>query len=169
MKLPLFLRAGGGILMPSVGHDRYEKGGSYMSDLKKILRDVGYFGVGAAAVIVDAGGKAIKALVRKGEETLRDNQDTVDELKRKARDLGEKVKDAAQKAAAKPEPTPVDAAAMTPEERAELRRQLDEADAQPVAPDAVYRTEEPVPAEDAAVEAPPADDPAEDEPKETFE
>ncbi len=136
-----------------------------MSDLKKILRDVGYFGVGAAAVIVDAGGKAVKALVRKGEETLRDNQDTVDELKRKARDLGEKVKDAAQKAAAKPEPTPVDAAAMTPEERAELRRQLDEADAQPVAPDAVYRTEEPVPAEDAAAE----EAPAEDEPKETFE
>ncbi len=135
-----------------------------MSDLKKILRDVGYFGVGAAAVIVDAGGKAVKALVRKGEETLRDNQETVDELKRKARDLGEKVKDAAQKAA-KPEPAPVDAAAMTPEERAELRRQLDEADAQPVAPDAVYRTEEPVPAEDAAEE----EAPAEDEPRETFE
>ncbi len=136
-----------------------------MSDLKKFLQDVGYFGVGAAAVLADAGGKAIKALVRKGEETLRDNQDTVDEIRRKAREFGEKVKDAAQKAAEKPESAPVDAASMTPEERAELRRQLDEADAQPVAPDAVYRTEEPAPAEESADE----EAPAEDEPKEIFE
>ncbi len=136
-----------------------------MSDLKKFLQDVGYFGVGAAAVLADAGGKAIKALVRKGEETLRDNQDTVDEIRRKAREFGEKVKDAAQKAAEKPESAPVDAASMTPEERAELRRQLDEADAQPVAPDTVYRTEEPAPAEESADE----EAPAEDEPKEIFE
>ncbi len=136
-----------------------------MSDLKKFLKDAGYFGVGAAAVIVNAGSKAIKALVRKGEETLRDNQDTVDEIKRKAREFGDKVKDAAQKAAEKPESAPVDAASMTPEERAELRRQLDEADAQPVVPDAVYRTEEPAPAEEPADE----EAPAEDEPKETFE
>ena len=63
-----------------------------MSDMKNILRDIGYFGVGAAAVIIEAGAKAGKALIRKGEKTLRDNQDTVDDLKRKARDLGEKVK-----------------------------------------------------------------------------
>lgn len=138
-----------------------------MSDLKNFLKDVGYFGIGAAAVILEAGGKAIKALVRKGEETLRDNQDTVEEIKRKAREAGEKIKEAAQKVTADPEPAAeeapaqVDAAALSPDERAELRRQLDEADqaeittadeaaAQPVVPDAIYRTEEPAPAEEAA-------------------
>ena len=38
---------------------------------------------------------------RKGEKTLRDNQDTVDDLKRKAKDLGDKVKASMEKA--KPE------------------------------------------------------------------
>ena len=117
-----------------------------MSDWKNILRDAGYFSVGAAAVLWEAGGKAVKSLVRKGEETLRDNQDTVDELKRKAREFGGKVKDAAQKAAAKPNPD-LNTSAMTPEERAELRRQLDEAgaackaEAAPLAPDVIRRTE----------------------------
>ncbi|MGN1368533.1 MAG: hypothetical protein ACI4WX_06680 [Aristaeellaceae bacterium] len=137
-----------------------------MSDVKDFLRDVGYFSVGAAAVIVEAGDKAIKCLVRKGEKTLRDHQDTVDELKRKAKDAGEKIKDAAQKAVVKPESapadgaSPVDAAAMSAEERAELRRQLDEADAadaQPAAPDAVYHTSEPLPEEDAVDEEEPED------------
>lgn len=138
-----------------------------MSDLKNFLRDVGYFGVGAAAIILEAGGKAVKSLVRKGEETLRENQETVDEIKRKAKEAGEKIKEAAQKVTANPEPAeeaapaPVDASALTPEERAELRRQLDEADqtevvaaeeaaAQPVVPDAIYRTEEPAPEEEAS-------------------
>ncbi len=128
-----------------------------MSDVKNFLRDVGYFSVGAAAVIMEAGGKTVKALVRKGEKTLRENQDTVDELKRKARNAGEKLKDAAQKAVAKSESAskdaaaPMDTSAMSAEERAELHRQLDEADAaepQPTAPDAIYRTEEPAPAEE---------------------
>ena len=136
-----------------------------MSDMKNILRDIGYFGVGAAAVIIEAGAKAGKALIRKGEKTLRDNQDTVDDLKRKAKDLGDKVKASMEKA--KPENPPVDAAAMTPEEREALRRQLDEADAaceipaepvvpdvaepivpdvaEPVVPDVVYRADEPAP------------------------
>ncbi len=129
-----------------------------MSDIKDFLRDVGYFGVGAAAVILEAGGKAVKSLVKKGAQTLHDNQETVDELKRKAQELGDKVKDSVEKAV---KPDPVDAAKMTPEERADLRRQLDEADEaacpvcdeedcdcgcadeddEPVAPDAVYRTE----------------------------
>ena len=137
-----------------------------MSDMKNILRDIGYFGVGAAAVIIEAGAKAGKALIRKGEKTLRDNQDTVDDLKRKARDLGEKVKASMEKA--KAENPPVDAAAMTPEERDALRRQLDEADAvceepvceepvcdepvcdepvceEPVIPDVIYHTDAPAP------------------------
>jgi polyhydroxyalkanoate synthesis regulator phasin len=137
-----------------------------MSDMKNILRDIGYFGVGAAAVIIEAGAKAGKALIRKGEKTLRDNQDTVDDLKRKARDLGEKVKASMEKT--KAENPPVNAAAMTPEERDALRRQLDEADAvceepvceepvcdepvcdepvceEPVIPDLIYHTDAPAP------------------------
>lgn len=141
-----------------------------MSNVKNFLRDVGYFGVGAATILVEAGGKAAKALVRKGEKTLRENQDTVDDLKRKAKDAGTKIKGAAQKVVAKPEPapknsSPIDTAAMSAEERAELRRQLDEADAvasQPVAPDAVYRTSEPIPGEDI-----PAEDEADEEPEDS--
>lgn len=139
-----------------------------MSNVKNFLRDVGYFGVGAATILVEAGGKAVKALVRKGEKTMRENQDTVDDLKRKAKDAGTKIKDAAQKVVVKPEApkasAPVDTAAMSAEERAELRRQLDEADAaaaQPVAPDAIYRTSEPVPEEEAPAEDVPAEDAAE--------
>lgn len=105
-----------------------------MNDMKNILRDIGYLGVGAAAVIIEAGAKAGKALIRKGEKTLRENQDTVDSLKRKAKDLGDKMKDAVEKASARTDAAcepdaPVDPSALTPEERAELRRQLDEADA----------------------------------------
>lgn len=116
-----------------------------MSNFKNFLRDMGYFGVGAAAVIVEVGGKAVKALVSKGEKTLQDNQETVDELKRKTRELGDRMKATVEKATAKA--APVDAAAMTPEERAELRRQLDEADqaAEPVEADVIYHTEEPAP------------------------
>lgn len=141
-----------------------------MSNVKNFLRDIGYFGVGAATILVEAGGKVAKALVRKGEKTLRENQDTVDDLKRKAKDAGTKIKGAAQKVVAKPEPAPknsapIDTAAMSTEERAELRRQLDEADAvasQPVAPDAVYRTSEPIPDEDI-----PAEDEANEEPEDS--
>ena len=96
-----------------------------MSDMKNILRDIGYFGIGAAAVIIEAGAKAGKALIRKGEKTLMDNQETVDNLKRKAKDLSDKVKASMENSKTKP----VDAAAMTPEEREALRRQLDEVDA----------------------------------------
>lgn len=119
-----------------------------MSKLNSILRDVGYASVGAAAVLVEGCGKGVKALVRKGEKTLRENQDTVDDLKRRVRDLGEKAKTAAKKVTPKPE-NPVDC--MTAEERAELRRQLDEADQADAAAEAEYG----VSAED---------EPAEDEP-----
>lgn len=122
-----------------------------MSKLNSILRDVGYASVGAAAVLVEGCGKGVKALVRKGEKTLRENQDTVDDLKRRARDLGVKAKSAAKKVTPRPE-NPVDT--MTAEERAALRRQLDEADQADAAAEAEYG----MPAEDE-----PADEPAEDE------
>ena len=119
-----------------------------MSDLKNILRDVGYFGVGTAAVILEAGGKAIKALVRKGEKTLRDNQDTVDEIKRKAKEAGGKIRDAVQdlnkKTEAPEAETPeVDIPEVdTPDVDVPA---VDEPAAE--APEATYRTEAPAPAE----------------------
>lgn len=137
-----------------------------MSNLKNILRDVGYFGVGAAAALVEAGGKAVKVLVRKGEKTLRDNQDTVDELKRKTRELGEMVKSSVEKATNRP--APEEPAQSDPEEQTEPLGQPAEADltdVQPVTPDAVYRTEAPLPEEDAipAEAALPADAPIPEE------
>lgn len=151
-----------------------------MSKLKNILRDAGYCSVGAAAVIVEAGGKAVHALIRKGEATLRENQDTVDDLKRRAKELGDKAKAAVEKATAKPEKPVVDASQLSPEARAELRRQLDEADAacgtdaacetdavcetdetsgesaaRPVAPDVIYHNSAPIPGENIEAEESP--------------
>jgi len=116
-----------------------------MSDMKDFLRDLGYFGVGAAAVIVETGAKAVKALVRKGEKTLTDNQDTVDELKRRAKEAGERIKEAMEKAAAPAEPE-----VSTPDE--------------PVTPDVIYRTDEPVPEEVPDVEEPTAEEPVIEDP-----
>jgi len=79
-----------------------------MNDLKNILRDVGYFGIGAAAVVVEAGGKVVRSLVRKGEKVLTDNQDTVDEIKAKAKEAGERIKAAVQELNKKEELTEED-------------------------------------------------------------
>ena len=119
-----------------------------MSDLKTILRDVGYFGVGTAAVILEAGGKAVKALVRKGEKTLQDNQDTVDEIKRKAKEAGGKIRDAVQDLNKKKEAPEVKTPEVdipkvdTPEVDVPI---VDEPAVE--APEASYRTEAPAPAE----------------------
>ena len=130
-----------------------------MSDLKNILKDIGYFGVGAAAVILEAGGKAVKCLVRKGAKIIEENQDTVDEMKQKAKEAGEKIKEAVQDLNKKDEAPEVEeiSEVETPEveeptvdETAVNEPVVDE----PVTPDVIYRTEEPeAPAE------------AEDEPK----
>ena len=121
-----------------------------MSDLKDFLRDLGYFGVGAAAVIVETGSKAVKALVRKGEKTLRDNQETVDDIVRKAKEAGERFKDAVEKA-------------TTPAEEEESAAD-EPAKEGPVAPDAIYRTDEPVPQEEPTVEEPAVEEPIVEEP-----
>ena len=98
-----------------------------MSDMKDFLRDLGYFGVGAAALVVETGAKAVNALVKKGKKTLSDNQDTVDEIKRKAKEAGQRIKDAVEKATSAPEDESSDDA--------------------PVAPDVIYHTDEPIPPE----------------------
>ncbi len=108
-------------------------------NLKHLVRDAAYLCLGTAAVIVEKGGDVVQALVRKGSDTWNDNQDTVDGLKKRAKELCDKAKDKMSPA--------MDAAQMSPEERAELRRQLDEADAagQGVEPDDITRTDDPVP------------------------
>lgn len=134
-----------------------------MSDLKNILKDIGYFGVGAAAVILEAGSKAVKCLVRKGAKIIEDNQDTVDEMKQKAKEAGEKIKEAVQdlnKKEEAPAEEEIPEGDVPEDEAPEVEVPVaDEPEAdEPVIPDAVYRTEEPIPAEEDET-------PAEEEPK----
>ena len=105
-----------------------------MNNMKDFLRDFGYFGVGAAALVVETGVKAVNALVKKGKKTLRDNQDTVDEIKRKAKEAGQRIKDAVDRATSAPEDASSDDA--------------------PVAPDVIYHTDEPIPPEAPVPEEP---------------
>ena len=130
-----------------------------MSDLKNILRDIGYFGVGAAAVILEAGGKAVKSLVRKGEKVLTDNQDTVDDLKEKAKQAGERIKAAVQELSKKEEIPEADIPEVEAPEIEVPEAEIPEVEVPevenvsapeaPVVPDVIYRTDEPVPAEEA--------------------
>ena len=117
-----------------------------MNDLKNFFRDLGYFSVGAAAVLVETGSKAVGSLVKKGKKTLSDNQDTVDAIKRKAAQAGERIKDALEKVTTAPEEPDLDA--------------------DPAAPDAIYHTEEPVVAE-PTVEEPEVQEPIIEGPEET--
>ena len=130
-----------------------------MNDMKNFLRDVGYFGIGAAAVLVEAGGKVVKSLVRKGEKVLTDNQDTVDDLKEKAKQAGERIKAAVQELSKKEEIPEADIPEVEAPEievpEAEIPEvEVPEAESvsapeAPVVPDVIYRTDEPVPAEEA--------------------
>ena len=130
-----------------------------MNDMKNFLRDVGYFGIGAAAVLVEAGGKVVKSLVRKGEKVLTDNQDTVDDLKEKAKQAGERIKAAVQELSKKEEIPEADMPEVEAPEievpEAEIPEvEVPEAESvsapeSPVVPDVIYRTDEPVPAEEA--------------------
>ena len=125
-----------------------------MSDLKNILKDIGYFGVGAAAVILEAGGKAVKCLVRKGAKIIEENQDTVDEMKQKAKEAGEKIKEAVQDLNKKDEAPEVEEIPEVEEPTVDEPVVEEPIADEPVTPDVIYRTEEPeAPAE------------AEDEPK----
>ena len=116
-----------------------------MSDLKNFFRDLGYFSVGAAAVLVETGSKAVGTLVKKGKKTLSDNQDTVDAIKRKASQAGERIKDALEKVTTAPEESDLDA--------------------DPAAPDAIYHTEEPVPVEEPCPEEPVVTEPTVEKPE----
>lgn len=87
-----------------------------MNELENIVKSVVYGGIGAAATIVEKGGELARALVEKGQETLRANQDTVEDLKRRAREFCDKFVN---------EDT-IDVTALSREQRDELRRQLKE-------------------------------------------
>lgn len=124
-----------------------------MSDLKNILRDVGYFGIGAAAVVVEAGGKVVKSLVRKGEKVLHDNQDTVDEIKEKAKEAGERIKAAVKELSKKEELTEEDIPVVEIPEVEAPEIEIPEVEAPeaenvpavevPVVPEPIYRAEDP--------------------------
>lgn len=125
-----------------------------MSDLKNILKDIGYFGVGAAAVILEAGGKAVKTLVRKGAKIIEENQDTVDEMKQKAKEAGEKIKEAVQDLNKKDEAPEVEEIPEAEEPTVDEPVVEEPIADEPVTPDVIYRTEAPV-SEDAEDEPKP--------------
>ncbi len=91
-------------------------------NLKHIIRDAGYLCLGTAALVAEKGGEAARHLVRRGSEVWENNQDTVNAVSRKAKDLYEKAKEKLQT----PPVTQFEVEELTDEERAaleELRRQ----------------------------------------------
>lgn len=96
-----------------------------MADLEKILKDVLLGSVGAVATVVEKsgevaqtlvekGGEIAQSLVEKGRETVKENRQTTEELKRKWQEACPcgKEKD-------------IDLSTLTPEQREELRRRLE--------------------------------------------
>ncbi len=90
-----------------------------MDELEKMLKDMVLGVVGAVATVVEKGAEVGQALVRKGEQTVEDNRENAEEFKRKVKETIDSV------ATKMP-----DVRQMTPDQRAELRRELDAADAE---------------------------------------
>lgn len=86
-----------------------------MADLEKMLKDVLLGGVGAVATVVEKGGEVAQKLVEKGRETVRDNREATEELKRR-------FKEACPCSGEKPD---IDVSDLTSEQREALRRQLE--------------------------------------------
>ena len=100
-----------------------------MSDLEKTLKDMLYGVVGAAATVAEQGGKLYNSLVEKGSQVC-DNlvakgQDTVNRNREYGEELKRKAKDAVEQLTT----VEIDVSQLTPEQRAELRRQMDAMDA----------------------------------------
>ena len=96
-----------------------------MNELENIVKSVVYGGIGAAATIVEKGGDIARALVEKGQETVRANQGTVDQIRDTAEDLKRRVREFCEKFM---NDDVIDTSSLTPEQRDALRRQLDEQD-----------------------------------------
>lgn len=118
-----------------------------MPDLEKIVKDVMYGGIGAAASLVEKGGDLARTLVEKGQETVRNSQPAADDIKRRLQEFCDALLNRGE----------LDISKLTPEQRAELRHQLEEMDYQ----DANAESEpdaEPEEADAAQPEATPSDD-----------
>lgn len=85
-----------------------------MHDLEKSLKDAVYSMIGAAATLVEKSGETFDAMVEKGQETVERSRTYGEELKRKA-----------QAAVDQYTTVEIDVTRLTPEQRKELRRQLD--------------------------------------------
>lgn len=90
-----------------------------MNELENIVKSVVYGGIGAAAAIVEKGSDIARSLVEKGQETVRANQDTADDIKRRVKEFCDKFMNE----------DVIDVSSLSPGQRAELRRQLDEYEA----------------------------------------
>ena len=62
-----------------------------MAELEKVLKGVVLGSVGAVAAVVEKSGKIARGLVEKGQETVSNNQETVDNIRRKVREACERV------------------------------------------------------------------------------
>lgn len=97
-----------------------------MNEIEKFVKDVVYGGIGAAATIVEKSGDIARSLVEKGQETVRNNQGTVDQIRDTAEDLKRRVREFCEKFM---NDNVIDASNLTPEQRDALRHELDEQDA----------------------------------------
>ena len=100
-----------------------------MRDLEKMLKDMMYGVVGAAATVAEQGGKLYDSLVEKGGKVCGDlvakGQDAVNRNREYGEELKRKAKDAVEQLTT----VEIDVSQLTPEQRAELRRQMDAMDA----------------------------------------
>ena len=129
-----------------------------MPDLEKFVKDVMYGGIGAAASLVEKGGDLARSLVEKGQETVRNSQDTADDIKRRLQEFCDGLMKRGE----------IDISKLTPEQRAELRHQLEEMDYQEACgKEAPASADEPAAADEAQdADKPDAPD-APQEPEET--
>ena len=99
-----------------------------MRDLEKMLKDMMYGVVGAAATVAEQGGKLYDSLVEKGGKICGDlvakGQDAVNRNREYGEELKRKAKDAVEQLTT----VEIDVTKLTPEQRAELRRQMDALD-----------------------------------------
>ena len=103
-----------------------------MSEIEKLFRDMLLGGVGVVAAAVEKADELAKGFVRKGQETMDANQETLDTVRRKGQEVWDDLSrryaetfDATRRAMR----DVIDqAATMTAEQRAEIRRRLDELD-----------------------------------------
>ena len=128
-----------------------------MNELENLVKNVVYGGIGAAATLVEKGSDLARALVEKGQQTVRDNQATVDQIKETAEELKQRVRRFCERFM---NDDVIDASCLTPEQRAAVRQQLDEQDeidrqaAEACRYDAPTETAAPVSDDDVPVFAP---------------